>query len=115
MSAVPHFSKPRGVSHFLFLKDLIAGVDPRTKAPKIDYFCSRIENIKSHLKIKYGLRFNEDATSWGVYTPYKPYILIDDKENMRLAHSLLDMYGTDEVKKFLGLESPKDESQKRGN
>lgn len=113
MSAVPHFSKPRGVSHFLFLKDLIAGVDPRTKSPKTDYLCSRIENLKSHLKTKHGLRFDEDATAWAVYAPYKPYILIDDEENMRLARSLLDMYGTDEVKKFLGLESSEDESQKR--
>jgi hypothetical protein len=115
MSVLPYprpkvATKPRGVSYFLFIKDLIKGDDPRVKSPKVDYLCSRIENLKSHLKTKEGLRFDEDAKAWGVYAYYKPYILIDDEENMRLAHALLEKFGTIEVLNFLGLNSLEDES-----
>ena len=101
--------KPPFISHYLVLKDLIKGIDPRVKSPKIDYLCSRIENIKNHFKTKDGLRFDENAKAYGKYAPYKPYILIDDKENIELAHILLKRYKTDNVIQFLGLTHLEDE------
>jgi hypothetical protein len=91
------------------MRDVIENIDPRTKSANLHYLTSRIENIKWHLK-GLGLRFDENARAWGVYAYYKPYILIDDEENIQLAHSLLEMYGTKKVIKFLGLKSLEDES-----
>ena len=107
--------KPNFTAHYLVLVDLINGVDVRAKVDFIHYLTSRIENIKNSLK-NTGLRFKEDAKTYTEYSWYKPYILIDDEENMKLAHTLLnEKYGTANVVKFLGLNSSKDESQKRRN
>jgi len=93
--------KPPFTSHYLVLQDLINGVDVRAKVDFIYYLTSRIENIKNSLK-NAGLQFKEDARTYTEYSWYKPYILIDDEENMKLAHTLLnEKYGTGKVKNFL--------------
>jgi len=94
--------KPNFTAHYLVLVDLINGIDVRAKVDFIHYLTSRIENIKCDLKNIYGLRFDETAKTYTKYSWYKPYILIDDEENMRLAHTLLnEKYGAEKVKEFL--------------
>jgi len=94
--------RPNFTAHYLVLQDLINGVDVRAKVDFIHYLTSRIENIKNSLKNDEGLRFKEDARIYTKYSWYKPYILIDDEENMQLAHTLLnEKYGTKEVRKHL--------------
>lgn len=94
--------KPNFTAHYLVLVDLLEFIDVRAKVGFIHYLTTRIENIKHSLK-KMGLRFKEDAKVYTKYSWYKPYILVDDEENMKLARSLLGKYGTDEVRKFLGI------------
>ena len=93
-------SKPPYASHYLVLKDLIQGVDVRQHSDSIVYLCSRIENIKNDL-IKQGLRFDEEAVAYSKYSYYKPYVLINDEANMKLANTLLERYGTEKVLRFL--------------
>ena len=81
--------KPPFIAHYLVLIDLINKVDVRLKADFIYYYTSRIENIKSELKNKYGLIFVENARIYTKYSWYKPYILVDTKENMKRAKELL--------------------------
>ena len=92
--------KPHFISRYLVLRDLIDGVNVREHNPKITYLTSRIENIKLELK-NAGLRFDEKATAYGTYAPYKPYILIDDAENMKRAEALLEEYATPKIREFL--------------
>lgn len=81
--------KPPFTAHYLVLKDLINRIDVRTKVDFIHYYTSRIENIKSELKNKYGLVFVENARIYTKYSWYKPYILVDNEENMKRAKELL--------------------------
>lgn len=92
--------KPPYISHYLVLKDLIAGIDPRQYNGRIRYFTSRIENIKCDLKDK-GLQFDEEATAFGTYAHYKPYVLIQNAENLKHAKALLEIYETPKVLEFL--------------
>ena len=92
--------KPSFISHYLVLRDLIKGENVRQYNDNIVYLTSRIENVKADLK-ETGLRFDERATAFGTYASYKPYILIDDTDNMKLAEALLEKYSTPKVKAFL--------------
>jgi len=92
--------KPTFTAHYLVLKDLIAGIDPRQYSDSIRYLTSRVENIKCDLKKK-GLRFDEEIRRFGKYASYKPYVLIQDEENLKRAKALLDSYGTPQVISFL--------------
>ncbi len=92
--------KPNFISRYLVLRDLIKGENVREKNPKIAYLTSRIENVKLEIK-EAGLRFNEKAKAFGTYAPYKPYILINDTDNMKLAEALLEEYNTPKIKAFL--------------
>jgi len=93
-------NKPNFISRYLVLRDLIDGVNVRQYNDSIVYLTSRIENIKLELKDA-GLRFDERATAFGMYAPYKPYILIDDEDNMKLAKALLERYTTPKIEAFL--------------
>jgi len=102
--------KPNFTAHYLVLADLINNIDVRAKVDFIHYLTSRIENIKCDLK-KYGLRFEENARTYTQYSWYKPYILMQDEKNMKLAQELLsEKFGTMKVVKFLGFNSLEDES-----
>ena len=92
--------KPQFISHYLVLKDLIAGIDVRKYSDTIVYLTARIENVKLDF-VKKGLLFEEDALSSTKYSQYKPYILIQNEANIELARSLLKSYETEKVKKFL--------------
>ena len=95
--------KPPYVSHYLVLKDLIAGVDVRQYSDVIHYLTSRIENIKVDL-VKDGIEFIEDITKQSTYSTYKPYILKPTIENINKAKKQLLVYQTDEVVQFLELK-----------
>lgn len=92
--------KPNFISHYLVLRDLIDGVDVRSKNDVIFYLTSRIENIKLYLK-EMGLLFDEDAKSYSTYSDYKPYILLQSEANIKKAYSLLDSLETKEILEFL--------------
>jgi hypothetical protein len=92
--------KPKGLSHYLVLKDLIRGVDVREKSDSIFYMTSRIENIKCDLN-KQGLNFIEDIRKDTTFSNYKPYILTPSKNNIQKAEDLMQIYATDDVLKFL--------------
>ncbi len=92
--------KPPFISHYLVLKDLIAGLDVREKSDIIFYLTSRIENIKLDL-VKDGIEFIEDISKETTYSHYKPYLLVDCENNMNKARKLLESYSTKEVLKFL--------------
>ena len=92
--------KPNFISRYLVLRDLIKGENVRQYNDNTVYLTSRIENIKNQLK-EAGLRFDEKAIAFGTYAPYKPYILIDDEDNMKLAEALLEKYSTPKIKAFL--------------
>ena len=100
--------KPHYISHFLVLKDLIAGIDVRAKSDTIFYLTSRIENIKCDL-VKDGIDFIEDISKETRYSHYKPYFLVPSESNMLLAKKVLEKYETDEVVTFLQLS--KNENQ----
>lgn len=92
--------KPKHVSHYLVLKDLIDGIDPRQYNDTIKYLTSRIEDIKYDFKKK-GLAFDEEALAHSTYSTYKPYILLRDEENMQRAKTLLSRFYTKSVEIFL--------------
>lgn len=92
--------KPKGVSHYLVLRDLINGIDVREKSDVLFYLTSRIENIKCDLNKK-GIDFIEDITKESTYSKYKPYILKPSKDNIQKAEDLIQIYATDEVLEFL--------------
>lgn len=92
--------KPKGLSHYLVLKDLINGIDVREKSDIIFYKTSRIENIKCDLN-KQGLDFIEDITKETRFSHYKPYILTPSKSNIQKAENMMKIYGTDKVLSFL--------------
>ncbi|WP_309499701.1 hypothetical protein [Sulfurovum sp.] len=93
-------SKPAFVSHYLVLRDLIDGVDVRQYSDSVVYLTSRIENIKNYL-VKCGLRFDDDAVAYSRYSYYKPYVLMQDQENIELAKSILESFKTEKVMQFL--------------
>lgn len=93
-------SKPNYVSHYLVLKDLIDGIDPRQYNDITRYLTSRIENIKCDLK-EYGLMFDENAVAHSTYSTYKPYILLNNEANTKRAKTLLSTYYTRAVEVFL--------------
>ncbi|KAB7889733.1 hypothetical protein [Poseidonibacter ostreae] len=92
--------KPKGVSHYLVLKDLIKGVDVRAKSDSVFYLTSRIENVKCELN-KQGLDFIEDVTKETTFSHYKPYILTPSSRNIKKAEDLIQIYATDDVLDFL--------------
>lgn len=92
--------KPPYISHYLVLKDLIAGVDVRIYSDTIVYLTSRIENIKMDL-LKDGVQFIDDISKESKYSYYKPYILLPTKENIIIAEEVLIKYATSEVLDFL--------------
>ena len=51
--------KPPFLSHYLVLRDLIDGVDVRSKNDSIFYFTSRIENIKLYKILIYYVYYIE--------------------------------------------------------
>ena len=93
-------NKPNYISRYLVLRDLIKKENVREHNPKIVYLTSRIENVKLELK-EAGLKFDERAKAFGIYASYKPYILINDADNMKLAEALLKEYSTPKIKAFL--------------
>lgn len=93
-------SKPKFISHYLVLIDLIKGVDVRKHSDSIVYLTSRIENIKNSF-VNEGLLFDEKAQVKSKFSYYKPYVLVKDESNINNAIKLLDKYGTDKVLNFL--------------
>ena len=92
--------KPPYVSHYLVLKDLIAGADVRVKSDTIFYLTSRIENIKLDL-VKDGIEFIEDISKETTYSHYKPYLLVPSKSNLNKANKILKRYETKKVLDFI--------------
>jgi hypothetical protein len=92
--------KPPFISHYLVLRDLIDGIDVRSKNDSIFYFTSRIENIKLYLK-EMGLQFDENAKAYSTFSDYKPYILMQNESNIKKAYSLLEQLETKEILEFL--------------
>jgi len=92
--------KPKHISHYLVLKDLLDGVDVRQYSDTITYLTSRIENIKMDL-VKSGVEFIEDVSRESRYSHYKPYILHPTTENLNKAKEILQSYASDEVLSFL--------------
>jgi len=91
--------KPRFISHYLVLRDLLQGIDVRRFSDTVVYLTSRIENIKHDL-VKRGLEF-EDEIRETSYSHYKPYRLKQTEANIALATRLLDEYFTEKVGAFL--------------
>jgi len=98
--------KPPFTSHYLVLKDLIVGVDVRQHSDVVHYLTSRIENIKNDF-VNQGLLFDEDAKEKSRYSYYKPYLLIQSRDNLDLAEQILTRYGTDKVIEFLEASNSK--------
>ena len=94
--------KPPFVSHYLVLRDLIDGVDVRSKNDSIFYFTSRIENIKLYLK-EIGLQFDENAKAYSTFSDYKPYVLIQNELNIKRAYEILDRFESKEILEFIEL------------
>ena len=92
--------KPRFISHYLVLNDLLNNIDVRKNSDTVVYLTSRIENIKMDL-VKSGIEFIEDVSRESRYSYYKPYILQPTAENLSKAKKLLASYATDEVLSFL--------------
>jgi len=92
--------KPRFISHYLVLNDLLNNIDVRKNSDTVVYLTSRIENIKMDL-VKSGIEFIEDVSRESRYSYYKPYILQPTAENLSKAKKLLASYTTDEVLSFL--------------
>jgi hypothetical protein len=92
--------KPKFISHYLVLSDLLQGVDVRAKSDAIFYLTARIENIKMDL-VKSGVEFIEDVSRESRYSHYKPYILQPTADNIERAKKLLKRYATDDVLFFL--------------
>jgi hypothetical protein len=94
--------KPPFVSHYLVLRDLLDGVDVRSRNDSIHYLTSRIENIKMDL-VNRGILFDEEAVVKTKYSHYKPYRLIQTDQNIKRAEKLLKTFATEKVKQFLSL------------
>ena len=92
--------KPPFISHYLVLRDLIDGIDPRSKNDNIFYFTSRIENIKLYLK-EIGLQFDENAKAYSTFSDYKPYVLIQNELNIKRAYEILDRFESKEILEFI--------------
>ena len=92
--------KPKHISHYLVLTDLLNNVDVRQYSDIIVYLTSRIENIKVDL-VKSGIEFLEDISKESRFSHYKPYILKPTADNLAKAKELLKRYATDEVLTFL--------------
>ena len=92
--------KPPFISHYLVLRDLIDGVDVRSKNDSIFYFTSRIENIKLYLK-EIGLQFDENAKAYSTFSDYKPYVLIQNELNIKRAYELLEKFESKEILEFI--------------
>jgi len=92
--------KPKYISHYLVLSDLLEGIDVRAKNDAIFYHTSRIENIKLNLA-KRGILFLENISKKSRYSTYKPYILLPTSGNINKAKELLTQFNTDEVIEFL--------------
>ena len=92
--------KPPFISHYLVLRDLIDGVDVRSKNDSIFYFTSRIENIKLYLK-EIGLQFDENAKAYSTFSDYKPYVLIQNELNIKRAYEILDRFESKEILEFI--------------
>ena len=102
--------KPKHISHYLVLTDLLNNVDVRQNSDIIVYLTSRIENIKVDL-VKCGIEFIEDVSRESRYSHYKPYILQPTADNLNRAKELLKSYTTDEVLTFLEHKPNVDESK----
>ena len=92
--------KPRNISHYLVLKDLLNNIDVRQYSDTIVYLTSRIENIKMEL-LKLGIEFIDNVSRESRYSRYKPYILQPTAENLNKAKKLLESYATDDILFFL--------------
>lgn len=92
--------KPKFLSHYLVLRDLIDSIDVRIFNANIVYFTSRIENIKCDL-VNEWIEFDENARVKTELSHYKPYILLPNKENLLKARKLLERYATKEVLAFI--------------
>ena len=92
--------KPPFISHYLVLRDLIDGVDVRSKNDNIFYFTSRIENIKLYLK-EIGLQCDENAKAYSTYSDYKPYVLMQNESNIKKAYEILDIFESKEILDFI--------------
>ena len=92
--------KPKHISHFLVLKDLLDGVDVRAKNDVIFYYTSRIENIKNDF-VKQGIEFIENISKESTYSTYKPYVLVNTSENLKKAEEVLKQLVTDDILAFL--------------
>ncbi|MFT5659719.1 MAG: hypothetical protein ACI9TV_000341 [Sulfurimonas sp.] len=92
--------KPKHISHYLVLSDLLDNIDVRQYSDTIVYLTSRIENIKVDL-VKSGIDFIDDVSRESRYSYYKPYILQPTMDNLNKAKELLKSYATDDVLCFL--------------
>lgn len=92
--------KPNYISHYLVLRDLIAGIDVRAVSDSIHYLTSRIENIKCDF-VSEGILFDEEAAAESKFSSYKPYVLIRTESNIANAKKLLERYSTEAVLNFL--------------
>ena len=92
--------KPPFISHYLVLRDLIDGIDVRSKNDSIFYFTSRIENIKLYLK-EIGLEFDENAKAYSTFSDYKPYVLMQNETNIKKAYEILDRFESKEILDFI--------------
>ena len=92
--------KPPFISHYLVLRDLIDGIDVRSKNVSIFYFTFILVNIKLYLK-EMGLQFDENAKAYSTFSDYKPYVLIQNESNIKRAYELLEKFESKEILEFL--------------
>lgn len=93
--------KPPYITHYLFLRDLIALDEVCSLEDKKIYLTSRLSNTKLDLKER-GLEFVEDIEyNNSKYATYKPYKLLQTKENLERAKKVLASYETPKVLEFV--------------
>lgn len=82
--------KPTHLSHYLIVTALING-ERVTTADSQAFYTSRIENIISEFRSE-GISFQEDVKENSRFSWYKPYVLVQTKENFERAKELQDRY-----------------------
>jgi ABC-type uncharacterized transport system ATPase subunit len=79
------------ISHFLTMDALVKGEEVNGKNGYDKFMCSRISNVISDFR-KDGVLIDESATEKSAYSHYKPYRLIQTKENIAKAEEVRDKY-----------------------
>lgn len=83
--------KPPYKSHFLTMDALIKGEDVNGKNGYDTFMCSRISNVISDFR-KDGILIDESVREKSAYSDFKPYRLIQKKENIAKAKDVRDKY-----------------------